>query len=109
MAGQKKLVNQSKSSLQVTLHVRAGGDPASRAGLQSVYLAPGASTVVTYGNPENVYLNGFTLIRQAAGRLTIQNDLVSVRGNDLDNRLNTKNCIIFSDLNGALAISSTNL
>ena len=96
MPGQKKFINNSGSSLVVTLFVRRGDNPGQEAGTVIFKLNSGAQVSQVYGSDTgSIYLDGVAVE-------------VADRGSALDNVLNTNNTITFSSTAGGVTISGSN-
>lgn len=101
----KILVNKSGTDFSnVALQTRRGSDPANQGPVVQVGpLKNGASTKVSYGDDQNPFLNGITIVFSISGSTAEQNQMVATRGSAWDNVMNTHNTVTFT---GASAISA---
>ncbi|QFT88993.1 hypothetical protein FIU87_10075 [Bacillus sp. THAF10] len=90
---EKTFNNRSAASLQVTLLVRQGSNPANYAGEVNFTLAPGQTRTIFYGSEENPFLNGIVLSTNFNGDIYNKTQLVTVRGTLYDNLLNTNSIL----------------
>lgn len=111
----KKLINKTGHDLEATLIVRKGDHPTDTAGTVEVKLSPctyeecddGSTTVVTYGNEEDIFLNGIEARLNLDGNIVANRRVALERGTPLDNLLNTNNTIeFFYDKNTVLLSAS---
>ena len=108
MAAQKLFKNGSDKQIKVTLFVRAGDNPANSAGNQSFDLGPHQQSWVTYGNNQNIYLNGLSVVSLFDGELEAEQQFVIKRGGPLDNVLNKNNVVQVLFDNGVFHLKSWN-
>lgn len=106
--GQKRLVNQTGSPLQVTLRVRKSADPRENLGAKSVSMNAGDDIRVTYGDDANPFLNGIELVAFRDGAVLARQDVVILRGSPLDNELNTRDTISLLFVGGAFLLQAAN-
>ena len=97
MAGIKTFINNSQATLQITLFIREGDNPINQDGTSSFALNPGESKIITYGNDQNIFLNGVLLFTIFQGDLYSKIQFVTLRESELDNLLNTNNEITITD------------
>ncbi|AGX06760.1 MULTISPECIES: hypothetical protein [Bacillaceae] len=90
---QKTFNNRSAATLQIALLVRQGENPANFDGDVYFTLAPGQTRTITYGNAQNVFLNGIVLSTNFNGDIYNKTQIVTERGSQLDNLLNTNSII----------------
>lgn len=90
---QKTFNNRSAATLQIGLLVRQGADPANFDGVVYFTLRPGETKTVTYGNQQNVFLNGIVMSTNFNGDIYAKTQIVTVRGSQLDDLLNTNSII----------------
>jgi hypothetical protein len=93
MAGRKLFMNGTDKQIKVTLFIRAGDNPANSAGNQTFDLSPHQQSWVSYGNNNNIYLNGFSVVSLFNGELEAEQQFVIHRGGPLDNQLNMNNVV----------------
>jgi hypothetical protein len=111
----KRLINKTGHDLEATLIVRKRDHPTDTAGTVEVKLSPctyeeyddGSTTVVTYGNEEDIFLNGIEARLNLKGQLVTTRRVVAERGTPLDNLLNTNNTIEFFYDNNTLLLSAS--
>jgi hypothetical protein len=96
MAGEKLFTNTSPYAMAVTLVIRANEDPRNQAGTKEFALSSGQSQWQSYGDNNNIYLNGVKLIATFNGQMLGQQYIVITRGSPLDNQLNTRNGVDFT-------------
>jgi hypothetical protein len=102
MSGKKTFTNTGKTDLIVRLLVRKGADPAN--GIVDridVPLKTGQSKEVTYGNSQNIYLQGIRLQWDDDGAQLRKRQVVSTRGCWLDDVLNTNSKITIGNVGRA--------
>jgi hypothetical protein len=108
MPGRKTFVNNSGSSLAVTLYIRQGDDPANQSGTQMFPLAAGQTATVTYGTDTNSgFLNGLSLASTTADSSIILTQVVATRGSAWDNVLNQNSVVVIGGF-GGLQVTSHN-
>jgi hypothetical protein len=90
---QKTFNNRSAAALQITLLVRQGDNPANFDGEVTFTLAPGQTRTIMYGNAQNVFLNGIVLSTNFNGDIYNKTQIVTRRGSQFDNLLNTNSII----------------
>lgn len=90
---QKTVNNRSAATLQIGFLVRQGADPANFDGVVYFTIRPGETRTVTYGNQQNVFLNGVVISTIFNGDIYTKTQIVTVRGSQLDNLLNTNSII----------------
>lgn len=108
MSGVKQFINDSDKTLNVTLFVRDGSDPANQAGTKDFSLNPHERKEVSYGNSSNIYLNGLGITAFFNGEVIAKQELVVQRGNDLDNKLNMNNVVEIEYNNDCFDVKSWN-
>jgi len=107
MAGRKLFVNNSGQDLQVTLFIRMSENPANNAGTKPFHLGRSQSTWVDYGDDQNIYLNGISIVSVYQGQIQARQEFVITRGSDLDNQFNMNNCVSFGFANGGFTIATS--
>ena len=108
MSGQKLFINSAGNQLDVTAYNRLSSNPARTRGHVDFALQRGARQMVTYGNDQNPYLNGFGLIAVRDGSVISQQKIVITRGSPLDNQLNMNDTVTFLFTNGSFFIQTSN-
>lgn len=111
MAGRKTLINMTGHELRVTLIIRKGDHPDDNAGTVDVQLMAGqdlSRQVVTYGNDDDIYLNGIETLLISHGSAIGKRELVVKRGLPLDDQLNTHDTIEFLYDGTQVLVSVTN-
>lgn len=108
MSGQKLFINNCGNQLNVTAYNRLSSNPAKTRGQIDVSIVNGERKMVTYGNDQNPYLNGFNLIAFRDGAMIAQQKIVVTRGSPLDNQLNMNDTVTFLFSNGSFYIRTTN-
>lgn len=108
MAGRKLFVNKTGSDIRVTLFIRSSDNPVNSAGTQAFQLRPSQQNWVDYGNDQNIYLNGISLVSYFDGQVTGTQDFVVNRGSSLDNELNMNNRVEFRYGGNSFQISTSN-
>jgi hypothetical protein len=104
----KILVNKSGTDMSnVALQTRQGSDP-SHAGpvVQVGPLKNGESKKVSYGDDQNPFLNGITIVFASSGSNAEQNQIVTTRGSAWDNTLNTNDTVTFTGASAMSAVGS---
>jgi hypothetical protein len=104
----KTFVNDSPATLQITLFIRQGDNPVNQDGTSSFTLAPGQTQTITYGDTQNIFLNGILLFTIFAGDLYSKIQFVTLRGSELDNLLNTNNVVTITKEQTDYVISGSN-
>ncbi len=108
MGGVKDFENRTDLTLSVTIHVRAGANPDTEAGEQTFGLRPWQSSMVSYGNSRDIYLNGLEVMTLTDGKVTAQQQFVARRGSPFDDILNKNNHVIIQRQGDAFTITSHN-
>jgi hypothetical protein len=104
----KTFVNNSPATLQITLFVREGDQPANQDGTVSFALNPGQTESITYGDDQNIFLNGVLFFTIFQGDLYSKMQFVTVSESELDNLLNTNNVITITKELTDYVISGSN-
>ncbi|MFP5108864.1 hypothetical protein ACSU6B_19165 [Neobacillus sp. C211] len=105
---EKIFINNSPATLQITLFIRQGESPVNQDGTISFTLNPSQTLTVTYGDTQNIFLNGILLFTIFAGDLYSKIQFVTVRRSELDNLLNTNNVITITKELTDYVISGSN-
>jgi hypothetical protein len=109
VAGQKLFINGSNDkTLNVTLYIRQGPEVANSAGTQRFTLGASQSLVVTYGDDNNIYLNGLALTSIFNGQIVGEQEFVISRGQILDNELNMNSVVYFNFVGGVFQVQTSN-
>lgn len=90
---EKTFVNNTLSTLQITIFVREGEQPYNQDGTVSFSLNPGETKIISYGNDINTFLNGIILFTIFNGDLFSSVKFVTINSSELDNLLNTNTTI----------------
>jgi hypothetical protein len=106
MPGRKLFTNKSGYFMKVELIIRRSENPADQAGSTSFDLPAQKSLWQTYGDNQNIYLNGIRLIAVANGALIDEGFIVIQRSSDLDNKLNMRNGVDFDYTGSAFNLST---
>lgn len=94
--------NSGVDFTEVTVLPREGSEPGHSGSAISVGPIPnGGSAEVTYGNNQNPYLNGFTLTSESNGSATTITQIVTERGSQFDDVLNTNSTVTITSYGGA--------
>ncbi|MBF01734.1 MAG: hypothetical protein CMP76_00400 [Flavobacterium sp.] len=111
MAGVKTFINNSGQYVNVTLLIRQGSNIQKPSLEQNFSLEAGQKLEVTYGNSENIYLNGLVFEWKDATTQSLSTDRQEVIATGVaptfDWVLNTHSVITIKSLEG-LAISASN-
>lgn len=111
MPGRKLFINNSIYPLDVTLIIRSGPDPANTAGTQDVHLDPHEQEWVTYGTESDIYLNGLSLVLEAAtpgflvAEFVVAEFVVETRGSAFDDEMNMNDVVAISYQDGAFSFN----
>lgn len=108
MSGRKLFINGSGNQLNVTAYNRLSSDPARTRDEVTFTLQRDEHKMVTYGNDQNPYLNGFNLIAVRDGSIISQTKIVITRGSPLDNQLNMHDTVTFLFTKGSFYIQVSN-
>jgi uncharacterized protein YqfB (UPF0267 family) len=106
---EKTFINDSFATLQITLFVREGDNPIHEDGTVSFSLNPEESKVITYGNDQNIFLNGIKFSTTFEEDLFSENKSVTLRDSDLDNLLNLNNVLTISKVQTNYIITGSNI
>ncbi|SFA72269.1 MULTISPECIES: hypothetical protein [unclassified Bacillus (in: firmicutes)] len=106
---EKTFVNNSPATLQMTIFIRQGNEPFNQDGTVSFTLNPGESLLVSFGDPQNMFLNGLLLFTIFNGDLYSKIQFVTVASSELDNLLNINNTITITKTNTDYVISGSNV
>lgn len=111
MAGVKTFINKTNQHVNVTLLIRQGTNIQKPSLEQTFSLEAGQSLPVTYGNNENIYLNGLVFEWKDATTQSLSTDRQEVIATGVqptfDWALNTHSVITIKQLEG-LAINVSN-
>jgi len=105
---EKTFINNSPATLQITLFIRQGNNPVNQDGTSSFVLNPGQSQTITYGDAQNIFLNGILLFTIFEGDLYSKIQFVTISGSELDDLLNTNDTITISKELTDYVISGSN-
>ena len=108
MSGKKLFINNCGNKINVTVFNRLSSNPAQTRDQIEFSLESRERKMVTYGNDQNPYLNGFNLIAYLNGAILAQQKIVITRGSPLDNQLNMNDSVIFLFSNGSFYIQTSN-
>ncbi|HEY1293697.1 MAG TPA: hypothetical protein VGJ60_11500 [Chloroflexota bacterium] len=106
MAGRKLFTNKCPYRSNVTLVIRSSDNPKNTAGTKDFWLDPHQSAWQEYGDNVNIYLNGIKLATYRNGQLLGQQEIVIVRGSELDDRLNMHNAVDIALEGGSYRITT---
>ena len=108
MAGKKTFVNNSNEALVVTLYVRKGADPGNGNAGEVQFKIPAHGThVQSYGDSNNIYLNGISFSWDDDGAKLTKTQVVVRRGCWWDDVMNTNSVITWKNV-GRAAITGSN-
>jgi len=105
---EKTFINNSLAILKITLFVREGENPIKEDGNVSFNLNPKETKIITFGNDENIFLNGIKLYTTFEENLFSESRSVSLKGSDLDNLLNLNNELTIKKVHSDYVISGSN-
>lgn len=95
--GRKKLINMTNKSIHITLFIRDGDEPQDQGGIETVPVAAfGMADIFFDGDPGSagyVFLNGLLIEWQEGSDMVGVSRKVVVRGDALDNALNTNDTV----------------
>jgi len=106
--GMKVVTNHTRSTVSLTLFVRAGSAVSGQAGTTSVDIPGGKTVTVQYGNQNNVFLNGYSLSAGFGGAAYEQHALVTRRSSDLDDQLNTNSIFEIRFVHSSFVVNAHN-
>ena len=111
--GRKTFVNETGHSLNITMFIRAGGNPYDEGGTEVVSVASGGQVEAIYegfpGAEGYVFLNGLLIEQKHDSDWVGVSRRVGQRGDAWDNTLNTNDTVIISAVSaGVLTASGTN-
>ncbi len=106
---EKTFINDSFATLQITLFVRDGDNPIHEDGTVSFSLNPEETKIITYGNDQNIYLNGIKFFTTFEEDLFSEFRSVTLRDSDLDNLLNLNNVLTITKVQTDYVISGSNI
>jgi hypothetical protein len=105
---EKTFVNTTGATLQITLFIRQGESPVNQDGTSSFTLNPGETETITYGDAQNIFLNGLVMFTILDGDLYSKIQFVTIRESELDDLLNTNDVITFTKVLTDYVISGSN-
>jgi hypothetical protein len=108
MAGKKDFKNNTDGIIGISLFIRAGEDPKNGAGVQTFTLKPRETQSITYGNDQNIYLNGYNLVSDFNGAHYCIEEFVTNRGSAFDNLLNTNSKVEINYNAAAFQVTTNN-
>jgi uncharacterized protein YqfB (UPF0267 family) len=106
---EKTFINDSFATLQITLFVRVGDNPIHEDGTVSFSLNPEETKIITYGNDQNILLNGIKFFTTFEEDLFSEFRSVTLRDSDLDNLLNLNNVLTIKKVQTDYVISGSNI
>ncbi len=111
--GKKTFVNETDKSLNITMFIRAGGNPIDEGGTEVVSVQSGHQLEAIYegypGAEGYVFLNGLLIEWHEDTDIVGASKRVGQRGDAWDNTLNTNDTVIISAVDaGTLTASGTN-
>ena len=112
--GKKTFVNETSKNLNITMFIRAGGNPRDEGGTEMVSVHSGQQIEAIYEGfpgPEGyVFLNGLLLEWSEDTDIVGVSRKVGQRGDAWDNTLNTNDTVVISEVAaGTLNASGTNV
>lgn len=104
--GRKKLINMTDKNIHITLFIRDGDNPQDQGGIETVPVAAfGTAEIFFDGDPGSlgyVYLNGLLIEWQEDYDMVGVSRKVVVRGDALDNALNTNDTVTIQQVSAGL-------
>ncbi len=104
----KLIINKTDFAINGNLVVRKGDQPGNNLNSVQFSVSAHAQLMITYGDANNIYVNGLEISCQANGGLLVSDQRVLSRGSTLDDLFN-RNDTIYVLLQGqSIVITSAN-
>ena len=102
------MVNNTPYTVVGTFTVRMGSQPGNDSGTVSFTLAPNSQQMVPYGSSSNPYMDALTVSAEANGAVILSDQIIIVRGSNLDNEFNMNDTIYLAIQDNTFLITSAN-
>ena len=106
---EKTFMNNSPTTLLITLFLREGDNPSTEEDALSFTLNPGETKGITYGDGENLNLSGIQLSSNDEKDFFTITQHVTLRNSELDHVLNTSTTLRINKVQSNYVISGNNI